>query len=102
MNAVLDPQHAHVIFRAKVRSLDLKINFKKKYAENLLCLLCRHDQETFEHKSVFSCNVRRWCDNSLEGVSLTSLSNEASTQSLRSIAQFLIKYLKYMYCTEVL
>ena len=33
----LDPQHARVIFRAKVRILDLKINFKKTYAQNLLC-----------------------------------------------------------------
>ena len=40
----LDPQHAHVIFRAKVRILDLKISFKKKYAQNLSCPFCRHDQ----------------------------------------------------------
>ena len=89
----LDPQHARVIFRAKVRILDLKINFKKKYAQDLLCPFCRHDQETFEH--VFSCNVGLWCNNSLRGMTLTSLSNEASIQSLRSIAQFLTKYLKY-------
>ena len=89
----LDPQHARVIFRAKVRILDLKINFKKKYAQDRLCPFCRHDQETFEH--VFSCYVGLWCNNSLKGMSLTSLSNEASIQSLRNIAQFLIKYLKY-------
>ena len=89
----LDPQHARVIFRAKVRILDLKINFKKKYAQDLLCPFCRHDQETFEH--VFSCNVGLWCNNSLRGMTLTSLSNEASIQSLRNIAQFLTKYLKY-------
>ena len=85
----LDPQHACVIFRAKVRILDLEINFKK---------ICRHDQETFEHG--FSCNVGLWCDNSLKGMSLTSLSNKASIQSLRRIAQFLIKYFKY--CSEML
>ena len=51
----LDPQHARVIFRAKVRILDLKIIFKKKYAQDLLCPFCRHDQETLEH--VFSYNV---------------------------------------------
>ena len=89
----LDPQRARVIFRAEVRILDLKINFKKKYAQDLLCPFCKHGQETFEH--VFSCNVGLWSDNSLKGMSLTSLSNEASIQSLRSIAQFLIKYLKY-------
>ena len=89
----LDPQFARVISRAKVRILDLKINFKKKYAQDLSCPFCRHDQETFEH--VFSCNVGLWCNNSLKGMSLTSLSNEASIQSLRNIAQFLIKYLKY-------
>ena len=89
----LDPHHARVIFRAKVRILDLKINFKKKYAQDLLCPFCRHDQETFEH--VFSCNVGLWSDNSLKEMSLTYLSNEASIQSLRSIAQFLIKDLKY-------
>ena len=54
-----DPQHARVIFYAKVRILDLKINFKKKYAQNLLCLFRRHDQETFEH--VCSCSVGLWC-----------------------------------------
>ena len=89
----LDPQHACVIFRAKDRILDLKINFKKKYAQDLLCPSCRHDQETFEH--VFSCSVGLWYNNYLKGMSLTSLSNEASIQSLRNIAQFLIKYLKY-------
>ena len=73
--------------------LDIKIYFKKKYAENLLSPFCRHDQETFEH--VFSSKVGLLRDNSLKGMSLTSLSNEASIQSLRSIAQFLIKYLKY-------
>ena len=73
--------------------LDLKINFKKKYAQNLLCPFCRHDQETFE--LVFSCNVGLLCDNSLKRMSLTSLSNEASIHCLRSIAQFLVKYLKY-------
>ena len=85
----LDPQHVRAIFCAKVRRiLDLKINFKKKYAQDLLCPFCRHDQETFEQ--VFSCNVGLWCNNSLKGLSLTSLSNEASIQSLRNIAQFLI------------
>ena len=82
----LDPQHARVIFRAKVRILDLKINFKKKYAQDLLCPFCRRDQETFEH--VFSCNVGFWCNNFLRGMTLTSLSNEAFVQSLRGIAQF--------------
>ena len=60
----LDAQHAPVIFRAKARMLDLKINFKKKYAQNLLCPFCRHVQETFEH--VFSCNVGLLCNNSLK------------------------------------
>ena len=64
----LDPQHARVIFRAKVRILDLKINFKKKHAQDLLCPFCRLDQETFEH--VFSCNVGLWCDNSLECINI--------------------------------
>ena len=86
----LDPQHARVIFRAEVRILDLKINFKKKYAQDLLRPFCRHDLETFEH--VFSCNVGLWCNNSLRGMTLTSLSNEASIQPLRNIAQFLTKY----------
>ena len=31
----LNLQHARGIFRAKVRMLDLKINFKKKYAQHL-------------------------------------------------------------------
>ena len=84
----LDPQRVRFIFRAKVGILDLKINFKKKYAQDLLYPVCRRDQETFEH--VFSCNVGLCCDNSLKGMSLTSLSNEASIQSLRSVAQFLI------------
>ena len=83
----LDPQHARVIFRAEVRILDLKINFKKKSAQDLLCPFCRHDQETFEH--VFSCSVGLWCNNYLKGMSLTSLSNEASIQSLRNIAQLI-------------
>ena len=74
----LDPHHARVIFHAKVRILDLKINFKKKYAQDLLCPFCRHDQKTFYH--IFSCNLGLWCNNSLKGMSLTSLSNEVTIQ----------------------
>ena len=81
---LIKPQHACVTFRAKIGILDLKINFKKKNAQNLLWPFCRHDQETFEH--FFSCNVELLVNNSLKGMSLTSLSNEASIQSLRSIA----------------
>ena len=58
----LDLQHARVILPAKVRLPDLKINFKKKSAQNLLYPFNRHDQETLEH--IFSCGVGPLCDNS--------------------------------------
>ena len=53
----LDPQHARVTFRAKVKMLDIQINFKKTYAQNLLCPFSRHDQETFEHVLSIQCGT---------------------------------------------
>ena len=51
------PSHlARLVFKAKTRMLDIKINYKRKYKNGLHCpFRCEYD-ETFEH--IFKCNAR--------------------------------------------
>ena len=46
------PSHlARLVFKAKTRMLDIKINYKRKYKNCLHCPLCSDYGETFEHIS---------------------------------------------------
>ena len=51
--ALLPPDVARVILRARLRMLDLKVNFKKKYDHNLNCPFCSAEPEEFDH--IFMC-----------------------------------------------
>ena len=46
---------ARLVFKAKTRMLDIKINYKRKYKNGLHCPFCSEYDETFEH--IFKCNV---------------------------------------------
>ena len=44
------PSHlARLVFEAKTRMLDIKINYKRKYKNGLHCPFCSEYDETFEH-----------------------------------------------------
>ena len=42
----LSPQIARMIFRARLKMYDIKVNFKRMYRENTLCPFCRYCEET--------------------------------------------------------
>ena len=50
----LDPNIARVIFKARTRMFDIKVNYKRKYKFNLDCSFCKYYDETFDH--IFKCN----------------------------------------------
>ena len=46
---------ARLVFKAKTRRLDIRINYKRKYKNGLHCPFCSAYDETFEH--IFKCNA---------------------------------------------
>ena len=50
----LDPNIARVIFKARTRIFDIKVNYEGKYKFNLDCPFCKYYDETFDH--IFKCN----------------------------------------------
>ena len=50
----LDPNIARVIFKARTRMFDMKVNYKRKYKSNLDCPFCKYYDEAFDH--IFKCN----------------------------------------------
>ena len=49
----LQPNLARVIFKARTRMFDIKINFKKKYRLSICCPFCKRKDETFGHLFAF-------------------------------------------------
>ena len=47
--ALLPLDVARVILKARLRMLDLKVNFKTKYGHNLNCPFCSAEPEEFDH-----------------------------------------------------
>ena len=45
----LGPAAAHIIFRPRTRTLDIKANLRKLYSQNMACLFCRECDERFDH-----------------------------------------------------
>ena len=49
----LGPAAAHIIFRARTRTLDIKANLRKLYSQDMLCLFSRECDERFDHTISF-------------------------------------------------
>ena len=50
------PSHlARLVFKAKTRTLDIRVNYKRKYKNGLHCPFCSEYDERFEH--IFKCNA---------------------------------------------
>ena len=81
-----------VLFRAKLRMLDLKTSFKRKYT-SYSCPFCRAKPETFDHLFKFTDGLH--CPQSLKHVTLQNLANTNDIDRLKQIGCFLLKYQKY-------
>ena len=73
------PSHlARLVFKAKTRTLDIRINYKRKYKNGLHCPFCFEYDETFEH--IFKCNAGLRVPKTAEGFHITVLFNGAVMQ----------------------
>ena len=55
----LEPNLARIVFKARVRMFDIKVNYKNKYSSDLSCLFCKMETETFDH--LFECISGLYC-----------------------------------------
>ena len=89
---VSPPKQANLIFKAKTGMLDIKANFKNKYANVLKCPLCLGSSETFSH--IFICPSGLWFPKVLRGFTLESLNKPTSVSTLKKLGRFLERYLE--------
>ena len=69
------PSHlARLVFKAKTRTLDIRINYKRKSKNGLHCPFCSEYDERFEH--IFKCNAGLRVPKQLKDFTLQSFSME--------------------------
>ena len=79
------PSHlVRSVFKAKTRTLDIRINYKRKYKNGLHCPFCSEYDETFEH--IFKCNAGLRVPKQLKDFTLQSFS-VAPAPSCRKASQ---------------
>ena len=91
--ALLPPDVARVILRARLRMLDLKVNFKKKYDHNLNCPFCSSEPEEFDH--IFMCPAGIYAPKSIRSIKVEMLGTISDIKLLSSIGKCLLRYEKY-------
>ena len=84
---------ARLVFKAKTRMLDVKINYKRKYKTGLHCPFCSEYDKTFEH--VFKCSAGLRIPEQLKDFILQSFSMAPSEKLLEKLGYFLGKYKNY-------
>ena len=83
------PSHlARLVFKAKTGMLDIKINYKKKYKNDLHCPFCSEYDETFEH--IFKCTAGLRLPKQLKDFTLQSFSMGLQRNSSKSWDIFLV------------
>ena len=82
-NESLKLEEKKLMFRIRNRLIDVKLNFRKKYGDDLKCRLCREPEESQSH--LFSCTEvlnDKHSKNSLEGYTYNDLfSTNLDTQA---------------------
>ena len=93
--ASLPPDVARVILRARLRMLDLKVNFKKKYDHNLNCPFCSSEPEEFDH--IFMCPAGIYAPKSIRSIKVEMLGTISDIKLLSLIGKCLLimRYEKY-------
>ena len=67
------PSHlARLVFKAKTRTLDIRVNYKRKYKNGLHCPFCSEYDERFGH--IFKCNAGLRVPKQLKDLTLQSFS----------------------------
>ena len=67
------PSHfARSVSKAKIRTLDIRINYKRRYKNGLHCPFCSEYDKTFEH--IFNCNAGLRVPKQLKDFTLQSFS----------------------------
>ena len=90
-NSIQLPSHlARLVFKAKTRMLDIKINYKRKYKNGLHCPFSSDYDETFEH--IFKCNAGLRVPKQLKDFTFQSFSMAPSEKLLKTLGYFLGKY----------
>ena len=92
ITSLVCPKLAKLVFNAKTGMLDIKANFKNKYANVLKCLLCMGSSETFSH--IFICPSGLWFLKVLRGFTLEFLNKPTSVSTLKKLGKFLERYLE--------
>ena len=88
------PSHlVRLFFKAKTRILDIKINYRRKYKNDLHCPFCSEYDEALEH--IFKCNAELGIPKQLKDFTLQSFSMAPSEKLLEKLGYFLGKYNKY-------
>ena len=72
-----------VIFKARTRMFDIKVNFRKKYHLNIWYSFCKREDETFDH--IFACNCGVFCPTIIQSMHLTSFPLKIHCQNLRKL-----------------
>ena len=83
----LDPNMTGVIFKARTRMFDIKVNYKRKHNFNLDCPFCKYYDETFDH--FFKCNSGLFRCRCLYATELVGFCSESSIPKVREIRIFL-------------
>ena len=91
--ALLPPDVARVILRARLRVLDLKMNFKKKYEYDLNYPTCNVETENFD--DIFICPAGLYAPKSIQSMKLQMLGTITDIHLLLSIRKLPLKYEKY-------
>ena len=72
--------------------IDIKANFKNKYANVLKCPFCLGSREIFSH--IFICRCGLWFPKVLRGFTLESLNKPTTLFTLKKLGKFLDRYLE--------
>ena len=91
--ALLPPDVTRVILRARLRMLDSKVNFKRKYEHNLNCPFCSVESEHFDH--IFFCPTGIYGSKSIRSIKLEMLGTISDIHLSSSVRKFLLRYENY-------
>ena len=95
----LDPNTAGVIFIARTRMFDIKVNYKRKYEFNLDCPFSKYYDETFDH--IFKCNWGIFRFRYLYATELVGFCSESSIPKVRKTGKLLTNIEKKCYSPVV-
>ena len=89
----LGSSEAHIIFKVRIRMLDLKTNFKRKYELDLSCPFCLEGEKSIDQ--ICTCNKSLLRPDKLENIAFTEINKTDNMRLLKDIAKFITRYQKF-------